>query len=125
RLHALGELQVLAVPRERLVLPHADHDLDGFAPVLAAAVVGGHAERGLLHGGGTAGAPLDATLAEDVDRGHLLGDAGGMDEPERHERHTETELDLLGAERETTEDRLGARRGRPTVAEVVLDDPDG
>ena len=76
-------------------------------------------------GVGAAGPPLHSALGQDVDGGHLLRNAGGVDEPEGHERHPETQLDLVGREGQAPQNGLRARRRRATVAEVVLHHPDG
>ena len=83
------------------------------------------AEGGLLHRGRATGAPLDATLREDVDGRHLLGDARRVDEAERHQRDAEAEADVLGRLRERAEHDLGCGAVRATFAEVVLDEPHG
>ena len=59
--HPAREVEVLAVELEVLVLPHLHDGADRLVP-LVAALVARHAERGLLHRRGPAGAPLDAPV---------------------------------------------------------------
>lgn len=52
-----------------------------------------------------------------------LRDARRVNEPERHEDHTEAEPDVLGRQRKPTEHGLRRRARGPAVAEVMLDTP--
>ena len=116
------ELERRAVPLEVLVAPHRADDLDGLGP-LGAARFAVDVERGLLHRRRAAGAPLDATLREDVGGRHLLGDPRRVGEPVGQQGHAEAETDVLRRLGERADHDLGRRAVRAALAEVVLDEP--
>ena len=119
---AARELERGAVPLEVLLAPHRADDLDGLGP-LGAARLAVDVERGLLHRRRAAGAPLDATLREDVGGRDLLGDACRVGEPVGQQRHAEAEADVLGRLGERADHDLGRGAVRAALAEVVLDEP--
>ena len=119
---AARELEGGAVPLEVLLAPHRADDLDGLRP-LGATRFAIDVERGLLHRRGATGAPLDATLREDVGGRHLLRHARRVREAVGEQRHPEPEADVPGHLRQRTDDDFGGRAVRPSLPEVVLDEP--
>ena len=107
-----------------LLGPHADDSPRGGAHLfLAAGNV--HTKGQLLHRGRAAKAPLHAAARNQIDRRHLFGNAGRVDEFMRHQRDAEAQLDVLGDLRQRTQHDFVAGHVRAVFAEVVLHAPDG
>ena len=74
--------------------------------------------------GGFAGAPFDAAVGHQVQRGDALGGAGRMVIVRRHQHDAVAKADVLGALRAGGEENLGRGGMRIFLQEVVLDLPD-
>src|SRR5262249_9744630 len=72
-----------------------------------------------------AGAEVDATTGDDVERGDLLGHPGRMTEPGRYRDDSVPEPDVLSRRRAGGEEDLRCRRVGVLVDEVVLHFPHG
>ena len=71
-----------------------------------------------------AGAPVDAAVGDEVERGDALGDAGGMVVAGRRQHHAVADADAPGARGAGGEEHLGRRGVGVLLEEVVLDLPD-
>ena len=105
---------------EALFGPRAAHDLDGLVEALAALLLG-HAVSGEL---GRAVAPphahVEPAVRDDVDEGHLLGEAQRL--VEREDRGGEADPNPLGPRRDRARER--GRIDRETVVdEMMLGEP--
>ena len=106
---------------EALFGPRAAHDLDGLVEALAALLLG-HAVSGEL---GRAVAPphahVEPAVRDDVDEGHLLGEAQRV--MEGQDRRGEADAHPARPGRRRRRERRGIHR-QPVVDEVVLREPD-
>ena len=73
--------------------------------------------------GGLAGAPVDAAVGDEVERGDALGDARRVVVAGRHQHDAVAEADALRALRRGGQEDLGRRGVRVLLEEVVLDLP--
>ena len=122
RNHTTGKVEGGAVPFEVFLTPHGRDDLDRLFPSEPAGLPI-DVEGRLLHRRGPTSAPLDAATREDVGSRHLLGDSGRMDEAVRQQGDPEAQADVFCRLGERPNHHLGCRAVRPTLSEVVLDEP--
>ena len=108
---------------ELLLGPAADDHLErllphraGFARLDAEALHLGARPR-------AAGAELEPSFREDVDRGRSLGDPHRVVVRERQQTDAVPDPDVLGSRGDRPEEDPGSRRERVLVEEVVLDAP--
>ena len=111
------------VAGERLLDEHAGHRVERLVPLLALRrpVDAEAAQLGLRRR--LAGAELDPSVGDEVERGDALGDPGRVVEPLRQLHDAVAEPDAARALAGRGEEHLGRRRVAVLLEEVVLDLP--
>ena len=120
--HAARELEPGAVPLEVLLAPHRRDDPDRLLPLVPARAPV-DVERRLLLRSGATGSPLHPSGRQDVGGCDLLRHTRRVREPERQQRHAETQSDVPGGLSQRADHHLGRGAVRLAFAEVVLDEP--